>query len=87
MYSPDPVSYCDDCPSLGACSGRPCQKSRWTPVTESLPENEPGGWLIANRGRVSFTNTLPAWWNFKDGRGPEFDGPVVTHWIQAPKAP
>lgn len=55
---------------------------RWTPVSEGLPEDQPGGWLVfdINAGRLWFETNLPSWWNRKDERGPEFNGPTVTHW-------
>jgi hypothetical protein len=55
---------------------------RWISVSEGLPADQPGGWLVfdTNAGKLWFETNLPSWWNRKDERGKEFDGPTVTHW-------
>jgi hypothetical protein len=58
------------------------ERSGWVPVTDGLPADQPGGWLVFNTdtGKLWFETNLPSWWNRKDERGREFDGPAVTHW-------
>lgn len=55
---------------------------RWIPVADGLPADQPGGWLVFDikAGKLWFETSLPSWWNRKDKRGKEFDGPTVTHW-------
>ena len=65
-----------------AGSARSESVHRWIPVEEGLPADQPGGWLVfdTNAGKLWFETNLPSWWNRKDERGREFDGPTVTHW-------
>ena len=63
--------------------------SPWTAVTDALPEDQPGTHFVydAGTGKMWSTTTLSSWWNRKDPRGKEYDGPTITHWmwVEAPK--
>ena len=64
---------------------------RWIPIAEKVPQDRE--WkgikavLAANAREVFITQTHPGWWNHKDERGREFDGPEITHWMPLPAAP
>jgi len=61
---------------------------RWTRVSTRMPKTRnPDGWLIFDGKGVLHTNTHPSWWNTKDRRGREYDGPKVTHWMKMPERP
>jgi hypothetical protein len=64
---------------------------KWIPITEKVPQDRE--WkgiqavLAANRREIFITSTHPGWWNHKDARGREFDGPEITHWMPLPEFP
>jgi hypothetical protein len=68
--------------ALASLTRSETERSGWVPVTDGLPADQPGGWLVFNTdtGKLWFETNLPSWWNRKDERGREFDGPAVTHW-------
>lgn len=70
-------------------SARPEVGPRWIPVAERLPEHVyPQTHLVWNdRDGIDLTTVHPSWWNKPDPRGPEHDGPTVTHWMPLPDAP
>ena len=62
----------------------------WVSVEERLPEagiHTPNGWIVFDGKRVYWLTWHPSWWNHKDERGSDFDGPKVTHWMPLPSAP
>jgi hypothetical protein len=63
--------------------------TRWISVRDRLPEahNHRVGHLAYNAGGVFFTTVHPSWWNSIDPRGPDYNGPSVTHWMEIPGAP
>lgn len=62
---------------------------RWIPVSERIPERHvyPQSWLVFDGERIRLETNHPSWWNKKDERGKEYDGPTVTHWMPMPEAP
>lgn len=58
----------------------------WIPVTERLPDDR-GPWLVYGEDGQDVTTCHPSWWNTKDPRGSEFDGPEITHWMPLPEVP
>ena len=52
----------------------------WTAIVSKDPDM---GWLIYDGKKVGFTTAHPSWWNRKDERGPEHDGPTVVFWADA----
>jgi hypothetical protein len=70
-------------------SAAPVSATRWISVRDRLPEahNHRVGHLAYNAGGVFFTTVHPSWWNSIDPRGPDYNGPSVTHWMEIPGAP
>lgn len=58
----------------------------WIPVTERLPDDR-GPWRVYGEDGQDVTTCHPSWWNTKDPRGSEFDGPEITHWMPLPEVP
>jgi hypothetical protein len=63
----------------------------WIPVGVRLPPDRE--WhgikqvLAFGPDGVFLTQTHPDWWNKKDLRGYEFNGPTITHWMPLPDGP
>lgn len=59
----------------------------WIPLAERMPKDEDCAYLVTDGIARWVESADPSWWNTKDPRGKEFDGPTITHWIEMPSAP
>jgi len=79
--------------ALAQAERRGMERARWIPVAERLPEDHKPmqHYLVCDINNpllpVRMCSTHPDWWNHKDGRGHDFDGPTVTHWMMPPEPP
>lgn len=43
--------------------------------------------IYSPRLGIRLETVHPSWWNYRDKRGKEFNGPRVTHWMHLPAPP
>lgn len=61
---------------------------KWTPVTTRVPSpRDTEKYLVTDRKLIWVETTHPSWWNYRDKRGREHNGPKITHWMRLPRLP